>query len=161
MKRIFTIILFSAWLVFLSGVWAGCTDGSGPEPSGTLLQYQGCKESKGGCEDCLEYSYDGQKLILKHINAGFNCCPGHINADIAVNGRIISITESEQEAGCFCLCLFDLDIEVSNLKPGEYTILVYEPYIDDEDEPLEFTVQLISGTSGRYCLQRNYYPWTD
>jgi len=52
-------------------------------PSGTLDEYQGCKEWTTGIEtgtdaannqDCIEYAYDGRTLILKHVNAGFNCC---------------------------------------------------------------------------------------
>ncbi|MCK4943174.1 MAG: hypothetical protein KAS65_06345 [Candidatus Aminicenantes bacterium] len=137
-------------------------------PSGTLVEYQGCKEWTTGIEtgtdvaknqDCIEYAYDGQTLILKHVNAGFNCCPGEILADIDIVGNLITITENEQEAGCFCLCLFDLDFRIENLDPGEYTICIIEPYVQVGDEILEFTIQLTSGASGIFCLNRIYYPW--
>jgi hypothetical protein len=96
---------------------------------------------------------------LKHINAGFNCCPGDITAEIEFKGNLIIITESEQEQGCHCLCLFDLDYEVTNLSPGRYTIRVAEPYVEENDQVLEFTLELFSATSGNYCLERNNYPW--
>ena len=158
--------------VFVSVVLLGvsCKNSPGNQllPSGVLIEYQGCKEWTTGIEtgtdaaknqDCIEYVYDGQSLILKHVNAGFNCCPGEILADIDIVGNLITITENEQEAGCFCLCLFDLDFEIINLQPGDYTIRVNELYIQDGDDVLEFTLQLVSGTTGVFCLKRSYYPW--
>jgi len=150
----------------------GCkkSEESQVEPTGVLLQYDGCKEFQGAnntsqalvanTSDCLQYQYDGQStLILKHVNAGFNCCPGDITADIEFNGNSITITENEQEQGCHCLCLFDLDYQVINLKPGRYTIRVTELYIDEHDLVLECTLDLFSATSDSYCLERNNYPW--
>jgi hypothetical protein len=171
MKRSLVLFFFIV-VACLAYFGNGCkgNSGQGETPVGTLLEYQGCKQWNTGDklavtalrqEDCIEYSYDGQKLLLTHINAGFNCCPGTISTEIVVTDRIISIIEREQEAGCLCLCLFDLIIEVENLEPGEYTVRVVEPYIEDGDEPLEFIVQLSSGTSGCYCIERNYYPWMD
>ena len=111
-------------------------------------------------EYCIDYQYNGNNtLTLTHINAGFNCCPGEISADIQFNGNIVTITEREQEQGCKCLCLFDLDYEIANLAPGEYTLRIIEPYIEGNDQVLEFTLQLQSATSGSFCLPRNDYPW--
>ena len=60
-------------------------------PTGTLMEATQCKQFlanvsgqlddyvPGQHEDCLEYHYNGANtLILRHINAGFNCCPGEI-----------------------------------------------------------------------------------
>lgn len=171
MKNKWLFFCCSLVLICLVSIGFGCKSSSGKEePTGTLLGYQGCKELKKGAgwgsnvasnQDCLEYHYSGQKLELKHINAAFNCCPGAISTDISVNGKIITITELEETAQCLCLCLFDLNMEIDDLESGEYTIRVNELYIDDGDEPLEFTVQLSSGVSGSYCLERNHYPWID
>ena len=142
-------------------------------PTGTLLQANGCKEFlvnatgqmdgyvPGPHEDCLEYQYNGtDTFTLRHINGGFNCGPGEIMADIEFNGNVITITEREsQQAAADCLCLFDLDYEIINLVPGEYTLRVIGMYVDPNDQVLEFTLQLLSETSGNYCLQRTYYPW--
>lgn len=141
-------------------------------PNGALLQSNGCKQFvtnasglvddyvPGPEEDCIEYQYNGTgTLVLRHINAGFNCCPGEIRADIEFNGNVITITEKEVEQGCDCLCLFDLDYEIINLAPGEYTLRVIGLYVDANDQPLELTLQFPSQNSGTYCLQRNYYPW--
>lgn len=166
------IIIGLSLCVFVSMVLlvVGCQDSQADEllPSGILVEYQGCKEWTAGTEietdvaksqDCIEYTYDGQTLILKHVNAGFNCCPGEILADIDIEGNLITITENEQEAGCYCLCLFDLDFRIDNIKPGEYTLRVNEPYVQDGNDILEFTLQLVSGISGDFCLGRSYYPW--
>jgi hypothetical protein len=159
-------------LLFLVLTISGCKTNNDVQahPSGSLLSYNGCKQFQGSNQlnrstaaresDCLEYHYDGQnKLILKHINAGFNCCPGEIVANIEFNGNRITITESEKEQGCRCLCLFDLDLEVINLHPGTYTIRIVEPYVQGNNQVLECTVNLSAAASGTYCLERNYYPW--
>lgn len=140
-----------------------------PDAVGILKLYEGCKptgksmsEYEIGAfsnEDCIEYHYNGQKLTLKHINGAFNCCPGKITADIEIDGNMITISEKEKEAGCFCLCLFDLEYEISNIESGEYTIFINQLYLEDNDQVLEFTLQLFPGTSGTFCLPRNHYPW--
>jgi hypothetical protein len=144
----------------------------GPPPcspsTGVLLNYDGCKEFQKGSvidtstppdQDCMEYQYDGESILsLKHVNAGFNCCP-EIAANITIEDNIITIEEIEISGECFCLCLFDVDYEISNLPPGEYTIKVNEVYLEEADEILEFTVDLTSSPSGTHCVYRDHYPW--
>ena len=144
----------------------------GPAPSyptGSLVNYEGCKEfSKGGVtdtippdQDCMAYQYDGAGvLLLQHVNAGFNCCPTEILADVTIEDDMITIVEDEslEGGGCFCLCLFDVNYSIDNLPPGEYTIRVYGMYL--EGGPiLEFTVDLVSSPSGMQCVYRDHYPW--
>ncbi len=136
-------------------------------PIGFLINYDGCKEFQRGTptdgtppdQDCMEYEYDGESvLLLKHVNAGFNCCP-EITANVTIENNIITIEEIELSGDCDCLCLFDMDYEIRNLQPGEYTIRVTEPYVPEGEEILEFTVDLISSPSGSYCVYRDFYPW--
>jgi len=162
--------LFSL-VIFIIFLFPGCKDSEtiNPNASGILVQYEGCKPigkslagyevAVTGNEDCIEYSYNGQTLFLKHVNSAFNCCPGVIGAVIDVNGNTITIGENEQEAGCLCLCLFDLDYEISNLESGEYTIIIHQLYLEENDQILELTLQLLPGTSGTFCVPRNHYPW--
>ncbi len=136
-------------------------------PVGFLVGYEGCKEFQKGAglgstppdQDCMEHQYDGEGvLLLKHVNAGFNCCP-EIAADITIAGDIITIEEIEISGDCDCICLFDVNYEIRDLPPGEYTIRVIEPYVKEGGEILEFAVDLVSSPSGMYCVYRDYYPW--
>jgi len=140
-------------------------------PMGILLGYYGCKEFQKWSptndtppdQDCIEYQYDGTSvLLLKHVNAGFNCCPDEILADITIEDNTVTIEEDESleiTGGCFCLCLFDVDYGISNLPSGEYTIRINGLYLEEGDEILEFTVDLASSPSGSFCVYRDHYPW--
>ena len=112
-------------------------------------------------QDCLEYEYDGVSILrLKHVNAGFNCCPDSFTAAFEFDGQQITITEVEWlRAPCDCLCLYDLDLRITGLPAGTWTIKVVEPYLWPEAEPLEFTVDLVASPSGEYCVTRDRYPW--
>lgn len=112
-------------------------------------------------QDCLEYEYDGVSiLLLKHVNAGFNCCPDSFAAEFHLAGDTIAIGETEWLTHpCMCLCLFDLDYEIVNLPPRHYTIKIKEPYLWEGAQVLEFTVDLSSSPSGNYCVYRDRYPW--
>jgi hypothetical protein len=95
---------------------------------------------------------------LKHVNAGFNCCPV-LDTDVSIDNGVIKIVETETEGLCDCYCLFDLHYMIVNLPPGEYTISVDEHYEEPGDEKLEFTVDLMETPSGIYCVERNHSPW--
>ena len=140
---------------------------AGGDPSGWLAGASGCKSfSMRGAldetpsnQDCIDYHYNGNNvLLLTHLNAGFNCCPV-ISANIDIKDHVITIAEKEINGLCDCLCLFDLDYQIINLPPGEYVIRVIEPYIGEDDEPLEFVVNLSETPSGTYCVKRSTYPW--
>ncbi|MEE9443458.1 MAG: dockerin type I repeat-containing protein [candidate division Zixibacteria bacterium] len=138
-------------------------------PTGTLTARSDCKsfektstasESTPTNQDCIEYQYDGVgTLSLRHINAGFNCCPLDMIIDINIEDNIITIDESKVEGDCSCNCLFDLDYEIQNLPPGEYTIVVSERFTFPDEELLEFSINLTSSPIGSFCVTRNYYPW--
>jgi hypothetical protein len=137
-----------------------------PEITGSLVSAEGCKSTatRGMDEQntgCLRYSYDTvtQRLSLTHVNAGFNCCPEVINADISVQDAVIRIVESQVGPNCRCNCLFDLDMVVENLPMGAYTIVVEEPLLDGRDPKLEFAIDLSKQTEGDFCAPRNFYPW--
>jgi len=147
----------------------------GPEPtcpptgiSGYLADYSGCKEfvkTDGAdtippTQDCIAYHYDGQgTLTLNHINAGFNCCPDSLNATFDLQNGLITIQQIEYGGVCDCNCLFDLTYVINLLPPGDYTIMVNEPYRHPEDPELIFEVDLNTADSGLYCVPRSYYPW--
>ncbi len=133
------------------------------QTEGRLIDYTDCKEyleeDPKSNIDCLEYDYNGEdELLLTHVNAGFNCCP-KITTNITINDNLITIEEIEISGDCDCLCLFDVYYEIINLEPGEYIISIIEPYIYEDDEILEFAVDLSSSISGSYCVERHHYPW--
>lgn len=146
-----------------------------PQPEASLVSYQGCKSFTQGriastqfslfhdqSQDCVEYQYYGDGVLeIQHINAGFNCCPGEIVAAIDISDNVILIEESETESGCYCLCLFDVNYRIEGLRPGKYTIKIIEPYTNDQDPKLEFTLDLSRSTSGTYCVSRNHDPWSE
>lgn len=141
---------------------------SGEDPSGYLLVTSGCKafaleaggDVPGPDQDCFEYSYDRSgELSITHINAGFNCCPGEITADIDITNHVITITEHEEMQLCRCNCLFDVEYRIENIPPGLYTIRFVEPYTEEGDEPLECMINLQDDPAGSCCVTRDHYPW--
>jgi hypothetical protein len=139
------------------------------EITGKILNYSDCKDlsisvamAKDAAtgESCLEYSFSPETgtLLLKHINAGFNCCPEGIDCLITSSNDTIYIEETEAGGLCACLCLYDLDIELEGLESKGYFIKLKEPYLD-QDEKLELWLDLQNNPSGNYCVTRNDYPW--
>lgn len=137
--------------------------------SGSLTSYSSCKNNfKSTLEvnetpdtlSCVEYVFDNEnnKLTLKHINAGFNCCPDTITCDIKLNGDTIQIEEHEGAALCDCNCVYDLDLEIKGVEAKKYRVKMVEPYADDQAK-LDFQIDLIQNASGSYCVTRKQYPW--
>ena len=149
--------------LYKAGPEPECPDPAGP--SGSLIDYLGCKEFPEGRgtptdSSCVYYHYDiAGNLFLKHINAGFNCCPDSLDADIIFEDNMITIEEIEFGGLCDCNCLFDLDLEIIDLPPGVYTVYFHEPYRNPEDPVLEFELDLSVPTSGIHCVPRQHYPW--
>ena len=63
--------------------------------NGRVKNFTGCKSffennNINNSQDCIKYNYDGVLLLLKHINAGFNCCPNiTANFTISDNKRVL------------------------------------------------------------------------
>jgi hypothetical protein len=174
------IIVTISCLVFFATVFfsRGCKEDS---PSGETAArpvlkvngYAGCKARDGlqsrktldtsPSIDCIEYHYDGiSVLTFKHINAGFNCCPAMVTADLDRQGNVLALKERESYAPhgpCRCLCLFDVDYIIDFVLPGQYTIRVFGLYLQPGDAHFEFDIDLSESTSGRIEIERDYYPW--
>jgi len=156
-------------LAFVS-LAGSCGLSSGPDPFGRLIGRTNCKGSGGSVggtpaapassQECVEYDYDGRSLLrLKHINAGFNCCPGTVSADIEISGDTIRIKEKESSSLCDCSCLYDLRYEIIGLDRGTYRISVVGPYQPEGDPPLIVLLDLEHANSGSACVDRTRYPW--
>lgn len=109
---------------------------------------------------CVDYSFDVEtnKLSLKHINAGFNCCPDSLYCTIRLVGDTILIQEFEKTAKCNCNCLYDLDIEINGVDVKKYQVKFIEPYASEQSK-LEFEMDLTSATNGSFSVTRKLYPW--
>lgn len=143
--------------------------GSDPvQPHGSIVEVAGCKgfsivppDSGVPADlDCIFYSFISGTLTLTHVNAGFNCCPDTIYSNMDIADGIISIHEIEAgSTWCDCLCLYDIDYVLEDLAPGDYLIRFHEPYVGDEETPLEFSAVLEESLQGQYCVERTHYPW--
>ncbi len=152
-------------LFFLIGLIifiASCGDEE--ENNNNIVTYNSeCLYMKDGSTDdysAINFQYYAQekKLVFKHINTAFNCCPGALSASYLYEGNTIRITESEKEALCSCLCLYNLEMAINNISLGTYDITVNEPYLTDEPN-LQFQINLNDSTQGTYKVPRENYPW--
>jgi len=164
LKNTIIILILSAFFVLQS---CKSIDSS----QGYLVNFSGCKAFAhqvlgeqqlltDPSKECIQYKYNNdQTLDITHINAGFNCCPGEITADISINGSTITIIESEKEAGCLCNCLFDIRYQITNLSPGTYKIEIISPYQPEKGPILEATINLSASPEDTLCVTRTTYPW--
>jgi hypothetical protein len=139
-----------------------------PGNSGKLSHVSDCKSLKSATDSieiadslsCIEYNYNDTSkfLLLKHINAGFNCCPDSIYCDIRIVGDSVIIREFELSAGCRCNCLYDLEYEIQGISKKKYQVLLIEPYLADQDK-LEVEIDLSDSNKGSICVKRKGYPW--
>ncbi|MBU8869577.1 MAG: hypothetical protein KOO60_01765 [Gemmatimonadales bacterium] len=61
-------------------------------------------------------------LLIQHLNSYHNCCI-YITHEVEIVDFTIFIKEVEPILyGCWCYCYFDVDLEISDLPPGAYSI---------------------------------------
>jgi hypothetical protein len=111
--------------------------------------------------DCIQYAWlKGDTLVIKHVNAGFNCCPGGFGTTLRVSGDTLIVEEREDAAMCDCDCLFDLDYYLSGVARRTWWLRIVEPYVDTlKEEALFSRIELRKEASGEFCVTRDYYPW--
>lgn len=162
------IIIFILFVCFTAGCEIDNKEDSIESITGRITSYSDCKNLKSKdslsevekTQSCIEYNYDSnkKKLHLKHINAGFNCCPGNLYCEISSSNNTIIIQEFEENPLCNCDCLFDIEFEIDRIEKRDYYLKIIEPYCADQ-EKLFFELKLESNSSGIYCVIRNLYPW--
>ena len=156
---------------------AGCGDETAPPAdvappwiSGALVDATGCKSGAGESEtaeqgglDCLRWDWDGSDtLLVVHVNAALNCCPGTITGIVSAEDGVITIKESEGDDAvmCHCLCLYDLSWKISGIAGGSVSIAFIEKYLPEGATPLAALIDLEAQPSGSRCIERDSYPWT-
>ena len=134
--------------------------------SGNLKAFSDCGGYDNDGEDldndtssCAIWTYnESGTLSIMHTNTVFNCCVETLlgSYTIDVENGLITIEEDEvlENGGCDCICPYDIQHEIWNLPPGEYTIKVLEPYLNPQEDSLIFTIDLIQAQSGEYCVER-------
>jgi hypothetical protein len=129
-------------------------------PECNHLKSAGIITSTPNSQSCIEYSFDQstKKLLIKHINAGFNCCPESLWCTVTYRNDSIVIQEFEKHMGCKCNCLYDLEMEVEGVESGNYQLRVIEPYLGTQ-KPLIFALDLRTQKKGSFCVHRSIYPW--
>lgn len=167
MKTTTQLILF----FFIIG-FTGCDEGNENtrlnDLNGDLINTTTCKRdfkslSVSAIPDtvsCIEYTYDNSlnKLTIKHINSGFNCCPDSLYCEVSLNVDTIIIEEFEAATLCRCNCLYDLDIELDGVISKKYFIRFIEPYVGDQEE-LFSEIDLTQNMNGSFSVVRKIYPW--
>ena len=135
--------------------------------SGKLISHTECKVMPNDSAanlieslSCAEYSFNGttNKLLIKHINAGFNCCPDSIFGNVSISNDTIIIQEFESNPQCYCLCLYDLDFEIEGIEAKKYQLKFIEPLLRDQ-QPLIFGIDLSAQPEGSWCATRHLNPW--
>ena len=168
-KKLFIIqLVFVLFLV----ICIGCVNNTGEENTGTpkitLIKNSTCKnlKSAGFTEltsdtlSCIYYQFipATEKLVINHVNAGFNCCPDTLSCKMRISGDSIVISEYEKKAGCKCNCLYDLQMEIDAIPAGKYQIRMIEPYCGSQ-KPLNFGIDLNKNLEGSFCVVRKQHPW--
>ena len=137
--------------------------------SGTLTNYSACKSgSKATLKtlntpdtlSCIEYAFDDleNRLTIRHINAGFNCCPESLYCSVSLSGDTIVISEQEAKTQCRCNCLYDLDLVINGVDSKIYQIKFIEPYTGQQAR-INFKADLTKDKNGSFCVTRVAYPW--
>jgi len=161
-------------LLLLLGLLATCTSESDTpaemeltirltgNPQCIYLKSHENRQETPDSQSCIEFAFDqdNRMLILKHINAAFNCCPESLWCTVAFRNDTILIQEFEKQQGCKCNCLYDLDLEVEGIEPGEYYLRIIEPYLGTQ-KPLIGEMNIQTSKIGNFCVWRTIYPWGD
>ncbi len=165
-KSIYSILTTLVLLFMVTSCEKKDTDNGQIE--GKLISNSVCKDLKSSnfttvtpdSISLVEYTFDAVRnlLTLKHINAGFNCCPDSLYCAITVIGNTILIEEFEKAALCHCNCLYDLEIEINGVEAKKYELKFTEPYIGDQEEII-FEINLGNAITGSHEVNRKQYPW--
>lgn len=95
----------------------------------TRHSVSGCKEPGGPNDDADSERLIAEvvdcKLIVRHMDAVYNCCIKDIQVSVTVSDQLIDLYETEiLYAPCDCLCPYDITTEIFGLPPGVYTVQV-------------------------------------
>lgn len=166
-------IFLSAIVAFVGLLVASCEKADTSQQvfvlTGKLISNSGCKNALSLAKQAnplpdtlsvVSYNFvaNENKLVITHVNAGFNCCPDSLYCTVRMNADTILIREFEKQSLCNCNCLYDLEVELSGVKLGIYQVKFEEPYVNIQ-EKLFFEIDLLKDNSGSFSVVRKQYPW--
>ena len=68
---------------------------------------------------------EGNKIIVTHLNATYNCCPDEIGMRLLMEGDKMKLIEEEiLSTPCDCMCCYNVDTEIAGLIAGKYFVEV-------------------------------------
>jgi hypothetical protein len=113
------------------------------------ITYGDCKSDIKKSDDpgYIEYfTVDADYLQINHINAWFNCEPGHIFVSAQLIQDTIAVEENEETLGANCICPYDLSYRIGPLNYGRYVFRM-------ERGDIEFSINFNSSTSGVFSIE--------
>lgn len=156
------------WLLGLSLLIIRCDREPSVTPSINFVGSTDCKSlglksinDQSSDKDCIQYRWvTGDSLIIKHINAAFNCCPLGFITELKVSGDTLIVTEKENSSMCDCSCLFDLNYNLAGITRDTWWIRIDEQYVQQPGaEKILFKAEFSKVPEGEFCVTRTGYPW--
>jgi len=78
-----------------------------------------------GDSETMEIISENGYWNIMHNNAMFNCSPGKLTADAAINNDFtIDLNENEENHNANCVCLYDLNYKIGPIAHGKYTVIL-------------------------------------
>lgn len=174
MKRINVLL---ASLVLVAVLTACSNDGSGTEPANTSrieakllsvtpsagLLPEGGEIAYNSDESGMNWHYDtvAGALLLRHSNAALRNNGQNVSIRIRIEENIITVIEKQREAGDGPLDLYDVEFIITDLPVRAYRVVVIEPYVQKEQRPLSFRLDLVENLTGAVSAERTQPPWGD
>ncbi|MBE0646028.1 MAG: hypothetical protein IH600_18240 [Bacteroidetes bacterium] len=108
----------------------------------------------------FQYRYDtgSGDLHVRHANAAFKP-GGDISVGVRIEENIITVIERQHSAASGSLGLYDLDFVITNLPVRAYRVVVIEPYLQKDQDPLSFRMDLVENLAGSSTEARTQSPW--
>lgn len=121
---------FAAYLSIFSFLLnSGCTKEELPDEkrmsqaSIVALEISGCK-GRGAGQETIEITNQGDKVIVFHRDALFNCCVSEVSTQLEIKNNEIKIYENSSKDRCNCVCSFDvrMELNINEIQPGKITV---------------------------------------
>ncbi len=126
------LLITKILVLFFSVTVVGCADKEDKPNEQSVfagvkdLSHTNCKTVTRSSvrKEYLELSEEDKYLVIKHINAVFNCCPKELLVTSKISNDTIFINETEKESLCDCICPYDLNYKIGALNYSKYHVIL-------------------------------------